>query len=64
MAAGMTIDPAHASFTENILDSVEPGKRAGFVVLSQDIMEIPAEEILKAEVLATVMGGLVVYGKV
>jgi len=61
---GMTIDPAYASFTENILGSIEPGKRADFVVLSQDIMEIPVEEILKTEVLATVMDGVVVYGKV
>ncbi|KAF9653004.1 hypothetical protein BDM02DRAFT_3088406 [Thelephora ganbajun] len=61
---GMTIDPAFASFTENILGSIEPGKRADFVVLSKDIMEMPAEEILKTEVLATVMDGVVVYGKV
>jgi len=61
---GMTIDPAYASFTENILGSIEKGKRADFVVLSQDIMEVPVEEILKTEVLATAMDGVVVYGKV
>lgn len=61
---GLTIDPAYASFTENILGSIEPGKRGDFVVLSQDIMEVPAEEILKTEVLATVMDGVVVYGKI
>jgi len=60
----MTIDPAYASFTENILGSIEPGKRADFVVLSKDIMEIPVDQILKTQVLATVMDGLVVYGKV
>lgn len=60
----MTIDPAHASFTESILGSIELGKRADFVVLSQDIMEVPAEEILKTEVLATVMDGVVVHGKI
>jgi len=27
-------------------------------------MEVPAEEILKTDVLATVMDGLVVYGKI
>jgi len=27
-------------------------------------MEVPAEEILKTEVLATVMDGVVVYGKI
>lgn len=60
----MTIDPAYASFTENILGSIEPRKRADFVVLSQDIMEVPVEEILKTEILATAMDGVVVYGKV
>jgi len=61
---GITIDPAYASFTENVLGSIEPGKRADFVVLSKDIMEVPAEEILKTDVLATVMDGVVVYGKI
>ena len=63
-AVGITIDPAYASFTENILGSIEPGKRADFVVLSKDIMEVPAEEVLKTDVLATVMDGVVVYGKI
>lgn len=61
---GITIDPAYASFTENILGSIERGKRADFVVLSKDIMEVPTEEILETEVLATVMDGVVVYGKI
>jgi len=61
---GMTTDPAYASFTENVLGSIEPGKRADFVVLSQDIMEVPVEQILKTDVLSTVMDGVVVYGKV
>ena len=61
---GITIDPAYASFTENILGSVEPGKRADFVVLSQDIMKVPVGEILRTEVLATVIDGVVIYGEI
>ncbi|KAJ7032151.1 amidohydrolase family-domain-containing protein [Mycena alexandri] len=61
---GMTIDPAYASFTESTLGSIEVGKRADFVVLSRDIMQIPAGEILDAEVLATVIDGDVAYGKI
>ncbi len=53
---GMTIEPAYASFTEDKLGSLVPGKLADFVVLSQDIMEVPAENILETTVLATAFG--------
>ena len=59
---GITIDPAYASFTDNILGSIVPGKRADYVVFSQDIMEVPADHVLKTKVLATVMDGKAVYG--
>lgn len=58
----MTIDPAFASFTEDILGSLEVGKRADLTVFSQDIMVIPVEEISKTTVLATVIDGKPVYG--
>ncbi|KAJ7939001.1 amidohydrolase 3, partial [Mycena leptocephala] len=57
----MTIDPAYASFTESELGSLEAGKRADFVVLSQDIMRIPAHEILETTVLMTVLDGKAAY---
>ncbi|THV06783.1 hypothetical protein K435DRAFT_848853 [Dendrothele bispora CBS 962.96] len=59
---GMTIDPAYASFTESILGSLEPGKRADFVILSQDIMKVPVNKILDTKVLATVIDGEAIYG--
>ncbi|KAF8153667.1 hypothetical protein BJ912DRAFT_937591 [Pholiota molesta] len=43
---GMTIDPAYASFTEDTLGSLVPGKRADYVVLSQDIMSVGADKIM------------------
>ncbi|KAH9994002.1 amidohydrolase family-domain-containing protein [Russula vinacea] len=61
---GMTLDPAWASFTENILGSITPGKRADFVVLSKDIMTIPESEILHTRVLATAIDGRPVYGHI
>jgi len=61
---GMTIDPAYASFTETTLGSLETGKRADYVVLSQDIMSIPVNDILKTRVIATVIDGRVAYGKI
>lgn len=60
---GMTIDPAYASFSEHDLGLLDPGKKADFVVLDQDIMSIPASEILKTKVLATVIDGHVAYGE-
>ncbi|KAF8348117.1 amidohydrolase family-domain-containing protein [Amanita rubescens] len=59
---GLTLNPAYASFTEDILGSLEIGKLADFVILSHDIMSIPATEILNTRVLATVVDGELVYG--
>jgi len=59
---GMTLDSAWASFSENTLGSITPGKRADFVVLSKDIMTIPESEILSTKVLATAIDGRPVYG--
>ncbi|KAF9513505.1 hypothetical protein BS47DRAFT_1372500 [Hydnum rufescens UP504] len=59
---GMTIDAAFASFTESTQGSLLPGKRADLVVLSRDIMGVPPEDILKAEVRATIVDGRLVYG--
>ena len=58
----MTIDPAYASFTEDILGSITPGKFADFVVLSQNIMTIAPRNILNTRVAATVIDGKPVYG--
>ncbi|KAG2110990.1 amidohydrolase 3, partial [Suillus discolor] len=61
---GMTIDAAYASFTEDSLSSLVPGKRADYVVLSQDIMAIPVNQILSTKVQATVIDGRVAFGQV
>ena len=62
--SGMTLDPAWASFSENILGSITRGKRADFVVLSKDIMTVPESEILQTKVLATAIDGRPVYGHI
>ncbi len=58
---GFTLDAAYAAFQEDELGSLEPGKRADFVILSQDIMTIPAPQILETDVLATYLGGNAIY---
>jgi predicted amidohydrolase YtcJ len=57
----MTIWAAHAGFMEKEVGSLEPGKLADFVILDQDIMQVPAELVLQTRVLATYLGGKAVY---
>jgi hypothetical protein len=56
-----TLAGAFAAFEENSKGSLEKGKLADFVVLSQDIMTVPPAEIPKTKVRLTVSGGRVVY---
>lgn len=59
----MTLWGAQASFMEDEVGSIEPGKLADFVVLSEDIMTVPVERILDAKVLQTFVGGRKVYDR-
>jgi hypothetical protein len=49
----MTIWAAKANFEEKEYGSLEPGKWADYVILDQDIMEIPIEEVPVVKVLQT-----------
>lgn len=59
----MTIWPAYAAFQESLMGSISPGKYADFTVLDRDIMQVPDDEILGTNVLATYMGGRNVYSR-
>jgi len=56
-----TMGSAYASFDEKIKGSIEPGKLADMVVVSDDILSIPAVEIEKMRVETTVFDGKVIY---
>ncbi|HEX7086113.1 MAG TPA: amidohydrolase [Vicinamibacterales bacterium] len=58
-----TLDAAFAAHAEADLGSIAEGKLADFVVLSRNIMTIPAAEILQTSVLRTFIGGRQVYEK-
>lgn len=58
---GMTIWSAFASFQEDTHGSIENGKVADFVILEQDIMEIPDEQLRNVKVSRTVIGGETVF---
>lgn len=58
---GMTKWAAYANFEEDVKGSIEVGKVADFVLLTNDIMVLNDSEILATEVLATFLGGEMVY---
>ncbi|MHC4599641.1 MAG: amidohydrolase [Planctomycetota bacterium] len=58
-----TLACAYAAFEEELKGSLVVGKLADVTVLSRDILTVPAEEIPKTEVLYTIVGGKVLYGK-
>ncbi len=60
---GLTIWPALASFEENEKGSLEPGKKADFVILNRDIMKVAEAEILNTEVIQTFVDGKEVYAR-
>ncbi len=58
-----TLNGAYAAFQEQKLGSITPGKLADITVLSADITTVPEEEIQKADVLYTIVGGKIRYKK-
>ncbi len=52
---------AWAAFEEEEKGTLAPGKLADLVVLSEDILTVPADRIREARVLFTVVGGRVAY---
>lgn len=57
----MTINPARLLRQDKITGSLEVGKLADLVVIDRDILSIPAREIAKAKVMATLLQGRPVY---
>ena len=58
-----TYGSAYAEFAEGKKGELKVGQYADFVVLSTDLTKAPPKEVLKTEVLRTVVGGRVVYQK-
>jgi predicted amidohydrolase YtcJ len=58
-----TLDAAFGTFEEKIKGSLERGKLADLTVFSKDLMTVPENELLKTEVVMTIVGGKVLYEK-
>jgi len=58
---GYTINAAYASFEEDSKGSIEVGKLADIIILSENLFEIPANKVTDVEVLLTIVGGKEVY---
>jgi predicted amidohydrolase YtcJ len=56
-----TMGAAYASGEEQLKGSLRPGKLADLVVLDRDLFQIDPMDILRAQVLATMVGGRFVY---
>jgi predicted amidohydrolase YtcJ len=58
---GFTLDAAYAGFAEQEVGSLEPGKRADFVVLGEDPLAVAPERLRLLSVRATYVDGKPVY---
>ncbi len=56
-----TLDPAYGTFQEQALGAIAVGRRADLTVLSKDILTVTDAEILRTEVLYTIVDGKVRY---
>jgi predicted amidohydrolase YtcJ len=58
---GYTLAAAYAGRREKAEGSIEPGKLADLIIVSQNIFEIDPHRIAETKVLTTIVGGRVVY---
>jgi hypothetical protein len=56
-----TVENAYSGFEENLKGELKPGMLGDVTVLSQDILTIPEDEILKTTVEYTIVGGKIAY---
>jgi predicted amidohydrolase YtcJ len=58
-----TINNAYATFEDDIRGSLEKGKLADITIFDRNLLTIPEDEILQAEVIHTIIDGKIVFKK-
>ncbi|WP_298444711.1 amidohydrolase [uncultured Ferrimonas sp.] len=58
---GFTLGAAYASFQEDTLGSLEPGKQADFILIDRDYFTVATSAIWQTQVLATYVAGELVH---
>ena len=58
---GYTLGAAYAGLREKTEGSLEPGKLADLIILSQNLFDVQPRSINKTKVLTTIVGGRVVF---
>tara|TARA_R100000306_G_scaffold62571_1_gene73861 strand:+ start:25839 stop:27506 length:1668 start_codon:yes stop_codon:yes gene_type:complete len=56
-----TLDAAYAAHQEDVLGTLEPGKKADFILVDQDVFEVAPQEIWKTDVFQTWVGGRLIH---
>jgi predicted amidohydrolase YtcJ len=56
-----TVNSAYAGFEDNIKGTIESGKLADLIVLSEDPLKVPVQELKNIQITKTIIGGQVVY---
>jgi len=56
-----TVEAAYSGFEEGIKGQLAPGVLADFIVISDDVRKVTAQELLSLKVLQTYVGGRLVY---
>jgi hypothetical protein len=58
---GFTIDAAYAAFQDDMIGTLEKGKKADFIVIDSDYFKVPVKDIRNIKVLATYVNGEKVF---
>ena len=58
-----TINGAYSLGQENIAGSIEVGKKADMIIIDQNLLDIPLQNIAKTQVLTTIFAGKIIYQK-